>query len=649
MFYKKIFIVVLLLLSCVSWGMTASELDTFKSNVSNVCNGIELQISFAQDVCVSLYNQATSLYNAGKISSSEKQSIQESTDTINFRLNSIYNKQTEIKNSIATLQYVEGSSGGGCNWSTNDVQSVIGGLQLIASDMEEIYNCLDDGDGHGVIFYLQLISQNSSLLANMNGDLGNVKNNVTLIRSQLATMQTDLHDLLILTNTDLGNLYDILFEIAYFYLDGINSYLSTFSSNSALIVNFLGVITYDVGNISTNTTYIVQQLNSLTNRYYSSNLMGYDRFRYYGKPMAGAELQLTNLSPYDNVNNLRNATIYDIISSGFSSSLIAFGSINNYLHFLEQAVVSNNDTRIVAHLGAISNLVHRVDDYVLNDFSNEFHTLAVEIDSWYQGGASNQNQFAISNQLYLSVITQQIDNVSALLQTNNFFLSELTIITNEVGLISTNVSWLVDNIRSLELPVTAEFRGDQDTYYDFLTNYYLSGTANDNPSSNWFERVEVLLAALVFSGNSTTNISDTLSDSSSLSQQVETLIDTIDFSQDSSNTINLSRNVQQSYISFFHSLRNTISSKSNTSTFVLGWGDRDTTTFQDLTSGNFRISISTTDGVFGQFTNIFRSVTTMVWVLFTLFCIYKMGFWLCSRIYSLYSIVRSLIFSLWGK
>lgn len=540
--------------------------------------------------------------------------------------------------------------------SSNDTCSV--DLSPLAETVSNIYDVVSTQNT-----ILLDILDNTDLLRLTQDDIMNLLNAVSYRSSSVGyfnVFDSSLFNAVSNFNNDVTSSFDVLtnqvanlyYTVDTFYNDSNGGFSGLLSSIQSLVssVNSIYSNVYQIFNavsairhslnqylpyvqtisndlkilLSNSTNEFVLADYDFTNQLYASSLLGFDRFRYYAQGQSNSnQLQLYPLKPFDSASNLRNATIYDALSSGFASLLISQGSINNYLYWLKAMAGSNRLEAVEAHLVAVSNMVGRLDDYVLGDFSNEVVRL-VET---------------------LSYVTNRVDYSTNLVE----IVSLLETSTNHLASIDSKLD-VLDYIKILSDTPLADYGGDIE-YFDYLTNLYLSGVSSSGASTNWFERMEILLASLVFGDSDGTNgIPQSVEmegfDSDTVSGAMSDFAFSEDFSTSVDNLSVTSHNFMQvlnSYSSSIHS----VSLPATVSIGLAGVSASDTTNFEDLRHYQFQVSFKT--GTSDRFTVVVRAVTTMSWVLLTLIFIWHCGFWILQKIQFFYRLMRLLINSIWLK
>lgn len=239
----------------------------------------------------------------------------------------------------------------------------------------------------------------------------------------------------------------------------------------------------------------------------------------------------------------------------------------------------------------------------------------------------NRNLSSLNNWFYYNSINYESQNVTNLLHlyqhTTNFF----TFFRREITPVPPLSNWSADFSKG--------------SYYDYLTNNYLRlnrGEPTDLESTNWFGRIEALLAALVF-GDDGSNGTNTV-DSSYMSaeqQSVDEMSTTI--SGSASRQFTLVSSTGEGIISLLRRFSSSFSVATRPSTVVL-------LTVPAL-DGTQNIEFSTEEH--SAFFDICRNVTTLIWVFLGLFLLYKYITWALRKIYSIMLLVYDFIQSIFGK
>lgn len=418
------------------------------------------------------------------------------------------------------------------------------------------------------------------------------------------------------------SLQESIISLGY-YLSQIMDYVNNIYIDVHRYLPYVQTISNDLKLLLANSTneFVLADYD-FTNQLYSSSLLGFDRFRFYAQGQVNNNnIQLYPLSPYDSASHLRSATIYDALSSGFASLLISQGSINNYLYWLKAIAGSNRLEAVEAHLVAVSNLVGRLDDYVLGDFSNEVSRL---VES-------------------LSYVTNRVDYTTNLVE----IVSLLQSSSNHLASVDSKLD-VLDYIKVLSNTPLSDFSGD--SYYDYLTNLYLNGASSASPSTNWFERIEILLASMVFGDSASSSISNEVEFTNFSEETIENAFNDYTFQNELNSGIDLVENTGGNFLTILRGFHNAIASVSQPQSIAIGLGGldgQDTTTYEDVMHGHFQVSFNS--GEVDSFTLIVRSMTTIIWILITMMFVYFSARWLLSKVLFFYRLMRTLISSLFLK
>lgn len=457
----------------------------------------------------------------------------------------------------------------------------------------------------------------SQLLAAVSNNIEVMSYNFGVVSNQLANIDNFIFEQLQYPDDPDVKFIDLIAEIDEFLysclqdLSWISSRVRSIMLSVEQYLPYLQTISNDLKSIG-----------GITNSLAASSLLSFDRFRYYAQGQLNSSvLQLYPLSPYDTASNLRNATIYDAVAAGFESLLISQGSINNYLYWLKAVSGSNRLDVVNDHIIAVSNLVGRLDDYVLGDFSNEVARIAESLSF-------------LTNRV--DYTTNLVDIVDAL-HTNNQYLAS---IDSKLD--------VLDYIKVLSDTPLSDFSGD--SYYDYLTNLYLNGASSSSPSTNWFERIEILLASLVFGDSGGSTISNEVSFSDFSENTVESALTTYSFGNELNSGVSLVENTGNNFYQILAGFDNRLSGAVVPQRISIGIGvvdGQDTSSFDDLVGGHFQVSFSS--GSVDSFTLVVRSVTTIIWILITMLMVFYSGRWLLSKVLFFYRIMQTLITSLYLK
>lgn len=170
--------------------------------------------------------------------------------------------------------------------------------------------------------------------------------------------------------------------------------------------------------------------------------------------------------------------------------LLRIETANNTI--IDRMNTLNNDIMrpVLFNLGAISNYLGRLDSYVFHSFSNDFYKIVLSAGS------------------YSNVLNSIVGHTSSISNSTANINIKLDLFNTLVG-----------NVFSTRLDSSTQ--GSTPSYdgtvsrYSFLTNRYLSDSVSSGRSTNWFERIEILLAALVFSDDGTnSNVASSYSEAS---------------------------------------------------------------------------------------------------------------------------------------
>lgn len=189
------------------------------------------------------------------------------------------------------------------------------------------------------------------------------------------------------------------------------------------------------------------------------------------------------------------------------------------------------------------------------------------------------------------------------------------------------------------------------SYYDFLTNHYLSVVFGESLSgyqaekTNWFSRIETLLAALVFVDGSETNAYASATDASTNS--VDNIKDSFNSTFDGvssapSTQMELAVDIEKSMYNSLKSFSQAFSSASLPSTVRLlyvykddgGGGGSLRKGALRSSGGSVDVSVDV-DGKLSDFIEILRSCSTLCWVFFGLWFMFKFAVWTVKKIYFL--------------
>lgn len=218
--------------------------------------------------------------------------------------------------------------------------------------------------------------------------------------------------------------------------------------------------------------------------------------------------------------------------------------------------------------------------------------------------------------------------------------------TNHLASIDSKLD-VLDYIKVLSDTPLSDFSGD--SYYDYLTNLYLNGSSS-SPSTNWFERIEILLASMVFGDSGASTISNEVEFINFSEESIENAFNDYTFQSELNSGIDLVENTGENFLTILRGFHDSLSSVTQPQSIAIGIGGldgQDTTTYQDVMHGHFQVSFNS--GASDNFTLIVRSMTTIIWILVTMMFVYFSARWLLSKVLFFYRLMRTLITSLFLK
>ena len=408
------------------------------------------------------------------------------------------------------------------------------------------------------------------------------------------------------------------------YLSNIYTIISTISSNNVQSLDY-----------SILTNFFGRPNNKYSFDRFSSKLRGTNQ---------GSSIDFTFKSPYDSLQNINAANFSALLAGGFSNGLIEFASINNYLYYVEKFLTTNqiDNAKINDSLYALSNMVGRIDSYVTEDFSNEFFNLCRTIEGLTNSFDSVLGSMTnFNNDLNLSLTNIEI-SLESIITNQLKSLSFYSAFSNQFNTVISNQTLFSDYLFNSDNVLSDYTDG---SYYDFLTNRYISGS--NGSLSNWYERIETLLAALTFSAVSQSNLTTQVDNEDDLKQRFKDILTQSVNENTQTSIIKTANDSQGAIIDIVRGLSSTISSVASQHSIVFGWGDNETVKFEDFVGGNFHITVSG-HGV-DQFTMVGRAVSTLCWIVVTCLLVFKFSLWMARVGYKLYTFIRSVLFALWGK
>lgn len=452
--------------------------------------------------------------------------------------------------------------------------------------------------------------------------LGVVTNSLSNIHSLLVDVDDYLYNFLDLYNYQLTSIEDVLNEIndmafwvysyTYRIMEVVEQYLS-----------YLQTISENLSYLATNEYFDVNVVN-LTNYFVAKSAnVGVGTAPYQRMTYLGQVSEQSPLNPFNSPSAIRRANMAESLQGGFVNLLFSVSSLNNYFYWLMNYLGTNKTdySDITTGLANLTNILNRVDGYVLGDFSNQFYKVFENID------------ILVSNSL------NQVDyttNLVSLLQTS----------TNHLASIDSKLD-VLDYIKVLSDTPLSDFSGD--SYYDYLTNLYLNGSSS-SPSTNWFERIEILLASMVFGDSGASTISNEVEFINFSEESIENAFNDYTFQSELNSGIDLVENTGENFLTILRGFHDSLSSVTQPQSIAIGIGGldgQDTTTYQDVMHGHFQVSFNS--GASDNFTLIVRSMTTIIWILVTMMFVYFSARWLLSKVLFFYRLMRTLITSLFLK
>lgn len=183
-------------------------------------------------------------------------------------------------------------------------------------------------------------------------------------------------------------------------------------------------------------------------------------------------------------------------------------------------------------------------------------------------------------------------------------------------------------------PALQDWTPTDGVYYDYLTNFYLrvnSGHVlpSEMSRTNWFGRIESLLAALVFSdtedGTNTVDRNYGTSEKQSLNELVSNLGGNMNghvgnMTRDSENVLSVVRRISSGF--------SQASMPSSVVLVTIPNGES-----QTRSGGSYQISFDSSE--FSSFIEICRCATTLAWSFFGLLLLVKFSWWASRTSYSL--------------
>lgn len=201
-------------------------------------------------------------------------------------------------------------------------------------------------------------------------------------------------------------------------------------------------------------------------------------------------------------------------------------------------------------------------------------------------------------------------------------------------------------------PVLGAYTSNDGSYHDYLTNYYIkvssSSVSGSTPLTNWFNRIEMLLAALVFQEDDGPNTNSVPGSSSydNLESELNQNMTTINQQgQDYLNTVDTSG---KSLLAMLREWNGAVSGVAKPSAFVIASIPTPSSSPTRSSSGgsgsSLDITLDTDNESLAGFIELVRGVTTLAWV--TLFLV--VGYYLSIRIVTLIGKLISFGYSVYS-
>lgn len=599
--------------------MTQEEFyGTINSCVTNLNDSLNA-INQIQGNLTNLRNFVDAQSTPDNISSAVKRQLLWNLDGEISYLNTPYSLLWDTRSVLMNLPYPSSSS--------VDMGVITNIYNVLANDQNNMQTVLVDifNDLSDILNEIQLSSGSTNTVdfTQILTALDRIRLSVQYVDSSLSTLMEAVWDL---SNNVLSIVGEQTQEIAGFH----NDFMILFMEWKQYVSNLNIRASLDYG--------VISNFFGKPNSKYQ-----FDRFSSKLRPTNhGNSIDFTFRGPYDSIANINAANFSALLAGGFSNGLIELASINNYLWFVEKFLTTNqiDNAKINQSLYSLSNMVGRIDTYVTEDFSNEFFNLCRTIEGLtnsvnsLNGVLTNSNNNLILTNIQLSletIITNQLKSLTFYSVFSNDFN---TVISNQT--LFTDYLFKSDN-------VLTDYQGG--SYYDFLTNRYINGSSSS--PSNWYERVETLLAALTFSAVSQSNLTSEVEGADDTKQQFENLLTQAVNQNGQTSLIKTLNDSQGSIVQMARGLSSTIANVATSYSLVIGWGENETVQFDDFVGGNFHITLSG-HGV-DQFTAAVRAVTTICWIVVTIILVFKFVLWMVHIGYKLYTFIRSVLFALWGK
>lgn len=275
---------------------------------------------------------------------------------------------------------------------------------------------------------------------------------------------------------------------------------------------------------------------------------------------------------------------------------------------------------------------------------------SLSIDTALQPLAVNAKQISIVNMLKLMHSNLAYTQASL----NNYFYQltqfQMLSVTNNLEILtsaSTNHFSLFRDMTFQDSPLIDYSQQSKfDSYYDFLTNHYLKvsfGQYNDllgdeKSKTNWFSRIETLLASLVFYDSDGTN---TVDDTYGKSQQ-NNLINSLDGMETSSRTqVNLMSDMGDNLLASLRSLNSSFSAA------VSMPGEVTLASVGSNASGQVQY-LKFQSSEISQLVEACRCATTLAWCIGGIWLLFLFVSWSIKTSYSLCVFCWSVVSAIFG-
>lgn len=359
-------------------------------------------------------------------------------------------------------------------------------------------------------------------------------------------------------------------------------------------------------------------------------------------------------------NNIRAQVAYisrtnELLRAGLDSSVASLGSLRSTIEGIQCGSCSEGDgggSCCDVDLTPILNILNEAQELRQSIYDVLDGSQSVVAGSSYFRQGISRSGFYTPNYTYLNRPSSSADNIHNILSVFQSNLADTqTSINNYLYKITLQLYSLTNDVHDLTFattnffsffrdevsvrPALEDWTPDEGDYHDFLTNYYLRVVNNDdslssNSKTNWFARIETLLASLVFLDSSGTNTVDVSAAEDESQTVLGQTLDTVDsFRNSSEGQLDSFRNTSQSLVSSLRSISASFSRVADPGTVQL--------VNLSSSSGN-RNSVDSISFETSDIRNLVEAchcVTTLCWCFSGLLLLYYFLHWTVRTSYGL--------------